>query len=55
MARLGAVGDQIIIMAFVDLEPGEIDGHQPSVVTLDAGNRVLERIDYPPIDYKGHA
>ena len=55
MARLGAVGDQIIIMAFVDLEPGEIDGHQPRVVTLDAGNRVLEHIDYPPIKDKGHA
>src|SRR6266436_8005087 len=30
MARLGAVGDRIIVMAFVDLDPREIDGHQPS-------------------------
>jgi aspartate 1-decarboxylase len=53
MARLGAVGDRIIVMAFVDLEPSEIDGHQPSVVALDASNRIIERIDYPPINSKG--
>lgn len=53
MARLGAVGDQVIIMAFVELEPGEIDGHQPSVVALDARNRIIERIEYSPIKHKG--
>src|SRR3954469_22330562 len=44
MARLGAVGDQVIVMAFVDLEPCEIEGHRPSVVALDARNRIVERI-----------
>src|SRR2546421_9549191 len=27
MARLGAVGDQLIVMAFALLEPSEVDGH----------------------------
>lgn len=49
MARIGSVGDQIIIMAFADLEPHELVGHQPSVVALDAKNRIYERIEYAPI------
>jgi aspartate 1-decarboxylase len=49
MARLGAVGDQIIVMAFAQLEPSELDGHRPRVVALDPTNRVMERIDYSPI------
>jgi aspartate 1-decarboxylase len=53
MARLGAVGDQVIVMAFADLEPQELNGHQPSVVALDARNRIIESIEYPPIQYPG--
>ena len=49
MARLGGVGDRIIIMAFAWLEPGELAGHRPRVVALDAQNRIVERIDYDPI------
>ena len=49
MARLGAVGDQIIVMAFAELEPDELDGHEPRVVALDSRNRIIERIHYPPI------
>lgn len=49
MARLGAVGDQLIVMAFADLAPEELDGHRPLVAALDRENRVVERIDYPPI------
>ena len=49
MARLGAVGDRIIVMAFAELEPEELDGHEPRVVSLDSRNRILERIVYPPI------
>ena len=37
------------MMAFAELEPDELDGHQPRVVALDHRNRVTERIDYPPI------
>jgi aspartate 1-decarboxylase len=50
MARIGAVGDRIIVMAFAQLEPGEVRGHRPQVVALDAHNRLVERIAYPPID-----
>ena len=50
MARLGAAGDRVIVMAFADLTPDELDGHRPQVVALDARNRVSERIDYPPIE-----
>ncbi len=49
MARLGAVGDRVIIMAFAELAPAELGGHRPQVVALDAQNRIVERIDYPPI------
>lgn len=49
MARLGSVGDKVIVMAFAELEPHELEGHQPRVVGLDARNHVTERIDYPPI------
>lgn len=49
MARLGAVGDRVIVMAFAQLEPEELEGHQPRVVALDPQNRIVEQIDYPPI------
>lgn len=49
MARIGAVGDRVIVMAFATLAPGELDGHQPRVVALDGRNRVVETIEYPPI------
>lgn len=49
MARLGAVGDRVIVMAFAEFSPDELDGHQPRVVALDADNRITDRIDYPPI------
>jgi aspartate 1-decarboxylase len=49
MARLGAVGDRVIVMAFAELEAAEVEDHQPRVVALDARNRIEERIDYPPI------
>lgn len=49
MARLGAVGDQIIVMAFAELEADELDGHEPRVVALDPQNRIVNHIHYPPI------
>lgn len=49
MARLGAPGDKVIVMAFAQLDPDELDGHRPRVVALDGRNRVVESIDYPPI------
>ncbi len=49
MARLGAVGDRVIVMAFAELEPDELEGHVPKVVALDARNRITEFIEYEPI------
>ena len=49
MARLGAVGDRLIVMAFAQLGPDELAGHRPRVVALDARNRIVERIEYPPL------
>jgi aspartate 1-decarboxylase len=46
MARLGAVGDRVIVMAFALLEPSEVEGHRPRVVALDGRNRIVERLDY---------
>lgn len=49
MARLGAIGDRVIVMSFVELEPEEVEGHQPRVVALDQHNKITERVEYPPI------
>ena len=49
MARLGSVGDRVIVMAFAEIEPEELEAHQPRVVVLDQQNQVVERIEYPPI------
>ena len=49
MARLGAVGDRLIVMAFAMLEPAEVEGHRPRVVALDGRNRIVERIEYEPV------
>jgi len=53
MARLGAVGDRLIVMAFASMTPEELDGHRPLVVELDARNRIVDRIDYPPLQAEG--
>jgi len=49
MARLGAVGDRVIVMAFAMIEASEAESHQPRVVALDAKNRITQRIEYPPL------
>ncbi|MGC8639265.1 MAG: aspartate 1-decarboxylase [Isosphaeraceae bacterium] len=49
MARLGSVGDRVIVMAFGEFEPEELEGHQPRAVALDERNRIVERIDYSPV------
>jgi aspartate 1-decarboxylase len=49
MARLGAVGDRVIVMAFAMLEPGEVEGHRPKVVALSSRNQIVERLDYVPL------
>lgn len=46
MARIGAVGDRVIVMAFGEFDPDELPDHRPRVVALDEQNRIVERIDY---------
>jgi aspartate 1-decarboxylase len=53
MARLGAVGDRIIVMAFAQLSADELAGHRPLVVAVDSHNRIVERIDYPLLSLDG--
>ncbi|MFO0959790.1 MAG: aspartate 1-decarboxylase [Isosphaeraceae bacterium] len=53
MARIGAVGDRIIVMAFALLDPEELDGHAPKVVALDGRNRIVEKLDYVPVGANG--
>ncbi len=49
MARIGAVGDRVIVMAFAMMDPSEVEGHQPRVVALDSRNRIVETLDYVPV------
>jgi aspartate 1-decarboxylase len=49
MARLGTVGDRVIVMAFAELDSDELEGHQPRVVALDQHNKIVQQIEYPPI------
>ncbi|CAN5597768.1 aspartate 1-decarboxylase [soil metagenome] len=49
MARIGARGDRLIVLAFALLEPAEVEGFRPRVVALDAQNRIVERLDYEPV------
>ncbi|MBV8488737.1 MAG: aspartate 1-decarboxylase, partial [Planctomycetaceae bacterium] len=43
------VGDRIIVMAFGEFQPEELALHRPQVVVLDQRNRIVERVDYPPV------
>lgn len=50
MARIGTIGDRLIVMAFAYLDPSEVESHRPRVVALDSDNRIRERFDYLPFD-----
>jgi aspartate 1-decarboxylase len=41
-ARLAQVGDLVIVVTFVDLEDGELAGHEPSVIVVDEDNQPIE-------------
>ena len=49
MARIGAVGDKVIVMAFAELTPEELDGHVPRVIALGEKNLSFEPIPYTPL------
>jgi aspartate 1-decarboxylase len=51
-ARLAHVGDRVIIVTFVDLEPKEVAEHEPTVVVVDDENRpvdILRLADAPEV------
>ncbi len=42
-ARLGEVGDRLILISYAHYEEAEVAGHEPRVVFLDEQNRVARR------------
>ena len=49
MARLGSVGDRLIVMAFAELEPEELEMPPAARCGPRPRNQIVERIDYPPV------
>lgn len=41
-ARLGAVGDYVIIISYADYEEAELGGHNPKVVFVDEHNKIAQ-------------
>lgn len=41
-ARLGAVGDHVIVISYADYEDAELDGFEPTVVHVDTANRPVD-------------
>jgi aspartate 1-decarboxylase len=48
-ARLVEIDHRLIIVAFGQFEPHEIDSHIAKVVVCDDENRILERLDYTSV------
>jgi aspartate 1-decarboxylase len=44
-ARLSAVGNRVIVMAFVSATPDEIEKHVARIIVCDKSNKVIERIE----------
>ena len=45
-ARCACVGDKIIIMAYCQMTPEEVERHRPSVVFLDENNQISRITNY---------
>ena len=43
-ARLGTVGDEVIIIAYAEFEESEAAGYQPTVVLIDQKNKIRQVI-----------
>jgi aspartate 1-decarboxylase len=41
-ARLVHTGDKLIVISYAEYEDEELDEHEPLVVHVDAGNRIIE-------------
>lgn len=46
-ARLGCVGDCVIIMSYAEYDAAEIQSFSPLVVLVDAHNHILSRVSAP--------
>jgi aspartate 1-decarboxylase len=46
-ARLGQVGDQVIVFAFVSIPEEDVKNFSPKIVLLDEKNRVVRRYSHP--------
>jgi aspartate 1-decarboxylase len=44
-ARLTAVGNRVLVMAFVNAGPEEVEKHVAKIVICDKTNRIIERIE----------
>ncbi|MDP8217805.1 MAG: aspartate 1-decarboxylase [Candidatus Theseobacter exili] len=44
LARLGAVGDKILILCFVQLEESEVGGLKPTVLLMNDKNKIEKEI-----------
>jgi len=44
-ARLSAVGNRVIVMAFIEAAPEEVEKHIAKIVVCDKSNRIIERIE----------
>ena len=42
-ARLGVVGDEIVIISYADFEDRELEGHKPIIVSLDKKNKIVSK------------
>ncbi|MCB2203913.1 aspartate 1-decarboxylase [bacterium] len=41
-ARLGHVGDEVIIITYAEYEDSELSGHKPSIILVDEHNNVKQ-------------
>lgn len=46
-ARLGMMGDLVILITYAEYDEAEIEGFHPTVVHVDARNRMVDRQDPP--------
>ncbi len=44
-AKLVQIGDKVIIMAYAQMQPNEIESHQPKVVFVNDRNEIIEIAD----------
>lgn len=40
-ARMGAVGDELIILCYAQLERSELSAHKPKIIRVDERNRII--------------